>query len=186
MGCTRDTLCPEPPSPKHEPIIKSRTPATNRARDACETEIDQTKARFIGAWPSTAGRLRKLPISELEALPTQELAQAPRTAVIDAVEQEILDGALNGEPEYGMRLDNVGPRVREAFKTSGKTVRDLRVNKSVRVSNRHDQINPLRTDGAFLITADGHIRLTGWPLPLAELAPTAEHAQDLPLSYLKV
>jgi hypothetical protein len=96
------------------------------------------------------------------------------------------DGKLNAEPEYGMRLDNVGPEVRKAFKLSGKSVRDLRVNKIVRVSNVYGQINPPRTDGAFLITADGHVRLTGWALPRAELSPTAEHAQDLPLSLLKV
>lgn len=96
------------------------------------------------------------------------------------------DGKLNIEPSYGMRLDNVGQEVRSRFQQSGKTVRDLPVNKIVRVSNVYGQINPPITNGAFLITADGHIRLTGWALPSAELAPTAERAQDLPLAWLKV
>ena len=97
------------------------------------------------------------------------------------------DGALNVAPQYGMRLDHVGPAVRDAFKQSGKTVRDLAVNKIVRVSNLGpSQLNPPLADGAFLITADGHIRLTSWPFRKEALVPTAERAQDLPLSYLEV
>ena len=95
------------------------------------------------------------------------------------------DGALNIRSEYGMRLDNVGPRVRQAFKNSGKSVRELPINKIVRVS--HDgasQLNPPRADGAFLISADGHIRLTSWTLGRERLVPFAERAQDLPLSAL--
>jgi hypothetical protein len=134
-------------------------------------------------------------------------------------------------PDYGMRLDNVGPNVRDELRRMGK-VRDLKVNKVVRMcSYRHDgiDVDPPAPIASILITADGFIRAHDWarftkvhveqaaprkPWDIkgdfgrcmdqiiegretnschidhasenAEMAEFAEHAQNLPLSYLKV
>ncbi|HEU0036302.1 MAG TPA: hypothetical protein VFQ53_37070 [Kofleriaceae bacterium] len=95
------------------------------------------------------------------------------------------NGMLNTEAGYGMRLDNVGPKVRERIRTMGR-VRDARINKIVRVSiDNSQQLDPPLTDAAFLITADGYIRLTNWTRPMDQLVPTAERAQNLSLEHLK-
>lgn len=95
------------------------------------------------------------------------------------------DGALNTHRGYGMRLDNVGPDIRSVIRQHGR-VRDARINKIVRISWPHaGQINPPRADSAFLITADGYIRLTNWAGPKQDLVPLAERAQDLSLGHLE-
>ena len=96
-------------------------------------------------------------------------------------------GRLNTEHSgYGMRLDNVGPKVRQVIRTMGR-VRDVPINKVVRVSDGgSQQLNPPRADGAFMIMADGYIRLTSWARPHADLVPMAERAQDLSLANLEV
>ena len=67
-------------------------------------------------------------------------------------------------PEYGMRLDNVGPNVRKELREMGK-VRDVRVNKIVRMcSYHHDgvEVDPPAPIASILITADGYVRAHDW------------------------
>jgi hypothetical protein len=67
-------------------------------------------------------------------------------------------------PDYGMRLDNVGPNVRKELREMGK-VRDLSVNKIVRMcSYRHDgiEVDPPTPIASVLITADGYVRAHDW------------------------
>ena len=93
------------------------------------------------------------------------------------------DGSLEDWPGYGMHLDNVGPKVREKLRTLG-TVRDLRVNKVVRVVSGHES-RP-EVIGAFMITADGYVRLTSWGvLPSSKVVPYAEQAQSLSLQRME-
>jgi hypothetical protein len=73
-------------------------------------------------------------------------------------------GRLLNIPDYGMRLDNVGPNVRKELRQMGK-VRDLKVNKVVRMcSYRHDglEVNPPAPIASILITADGYVRAHDW------------------------
>jgi hypothetical protein len=87
---------------------------------------------------------------------------------------------------YRMRMDNVGPKVRQDFKTAGK-VRDLPVNKIVHVCSHHYQgveVDPPTSVASVLITADGYVRAkNGLYNNIEEFASTA---QELPLSWLEV
>lgn len=63
-------------------------------------------------------------------------------------------------PGYRMRLDNVGPKVREELRQAGR-VGDLPVNKLIRIcSNKHQgvTVNPPIAKATLLVTADGYIR----------------------------
>lgn len=54
------------------------------------------------------------------------------------------DGCLNEHPSCGMRLDNVGPKVRKSIRGMGR-VGDVGLNKIVRVAAiGSSQLNPLR------------------------------------------
>lgn len=67
-------------------------------------------------------------------------------------------------PGYRMRLDNVGPKVREEFRTAGK-VRDLKVNKIVHMCTsryRGMRVDPPMSIAAVMITADGYVRASNW------------------------
>jgi hypothetical protein len=89
-------------------------------------------------------------------------------------------------PGYRMRLDNVGPKVREEFRTAGK-VRDLKVNKVVHLcSYRHNgvDVDPPTSIGSFLITADGYVRASNGMYGTSAEFGTA--VQDLPLTWLEV
>ncbi len=68
-------------------------------------------------------------------------------------------GRLVAHPDYGMRLDNVGPDVRARLAQLGR-VRDLKVNKVIRVCSLH--INPPVPLASILITADGYVRSDDW------------------------
>jgi hypothetical protein len=73
-------------------------------------------------------------------------------------------GNLVHVPGYGMRLDNVGPKVRMEMRQMGK-VRDLKVNKVVRMcSYIHDgiEVDPPAPLASILITADGYVRAHDW------------------------
>lgn len=74
-------------------------------------------------------------------------------------------GRIVNRPGYRMRLDNVGPKVREEFKTSGKKVRELPVNKIVHLcSSLHNgvRVDPPTSVASVLITADGYVRASNW------------------------
>lgn len=68
-------------------------------------------------------------------------------------------GHLVAHPEYGMRLDNVGPAVRARLAQLGR-VRDLKVNKVIRVCSL--TTNPPVPLASMLITADGYVRSVDW------------------------
>lgn len=68
-------------------------------------------------------------------------------------------GHLVEHPDYGMRLDNVGPAVRARLAQLGR-VRDLKVNKVIRVCSL--TINPPVPLASMLITADGYVRSVDW------------------------
>jgi hypothetical protein len=94
------------------------------------------------------------------------------------------DGALNTERDYGIRLDNVGPKVRERIRGMGR-VRDVGINKIVRVaSTSSEQVRPAREDSWLVITADGYIRSQYWNLRSVSVAAIAEVAQNLSLTHL--
>jgi hypothetical protein len=99
----------------------------------------------------------------------------------DAQSMHVVD--LDG---YRMRMDNVGPKVREDFKTAGK-VRDLPVNKIVHLCSYHHngvEVDPPTSIASVLITADGYVRAkNGLYNNIAEFANAA---QGLPLSWLEV
>jgi hypothetical protein len=116
---------------------------------------------------------------------------------------------------YRMRLDNVGPRVREEFLKRGGRVRDLPVNKIVRMCSPYYRgafVDPPVPVASVLITADGYVRSSvGFKqkhLPPigddpgqaakaleqsrrdseatdANVTAFAEAAQDLPISFLE-
>lgn len=74
-------------------------------------------------------------------------------------------GYIINQPGYRMRLDNVGPEVRKEFKTSGKKLRDLPVNKIIHMcSNYHGgvRVDPPTSIASVLITADGYVRASNW------------------------
>lgn len=67
-------------------------------------------------------------------------------------------------PGYRMRLDHVGPKVREEFRRAGK-VRDLKVNKVVHMCTSRYQgmrVDPPMSIASVLITADGYVRAANW------------------------
>jgi hypothetical protein len=68
-------------------------------------------------------------------------------------------GHLVAHPDYGMRLDKVGPAVRARLAQLGR-VRDLKVNKVIRVCSA--RINPPVPLASILITADGYVRDADW------------------------
>ena len=73
-------------------------------------------------------------------------------------------GRIVDLPDYGMRLDNVGPDVRKEFQKMPR-VRDLAVNKIVRLcAYRHDgvDVDPPVPIASVLITADGFVRAHDW------------------------
>lgn len=73
-------------------------------------------------------------------------------------------GHLLDIPEYGMRLDNVGPNVRKELHEMG-TVRKLAVNKVVRMCSYHldgVEVDPPTPVASILITADGYVRAHDW------------------------
>jgi hypothetical protein len=77
-----------------------------------------------------------------------------------------LDAQMNviDRPLYRMRLDNVGPRVRENLRGAGR-VGDVPVNKLVRICSdvhRGVRVNPPTTVATILITADGYVRASNW------------------------
>jgi len=68
-------------------------------------------------------------------------------------------GRLLVHPDYGMRLDNVGPAVRARLAQLGR-VRDLKVNKVIRVCSLRS--TPHVRLASILITADGYVRAADW------------------------
>jgi hypothetical protein len=73
-------------------------------------------------------------------------------------------GRIEDLPGYRMRLDNVGPKVREEFRTSG-SVRDLRVNKVVHICSHYHhnvRVDPPASIASLMITSDGHVRAINW------------------------
>lgn len=66
-----------------------------------------------------------------------------------------LGGHFANRPGYGMRLENVGPDVRNRMRAFG-AVRDLPINKIVRVCDFRPTV-PVPHE-SMLITADGHVR----------------------------
>jgi hypothetical protein len=75
---------------------------------------------------------------------------------------------LVGASGYGMRLDNVGPKVRAELRQMG-SVRDLKVNKVVRICSHHKDgmylADPVIV-GGVVITADGYVRRNEMSAPL--------------------
>lgn len=75
---------------------------------------------------------------------------------------------LVGASGYGMRLDNVGPKVRAELREMGR-VRDLKVNKLVRVCSNYKDgmyLDPPVIVGGVVITADGYIRRNEMSAPV--------------------
>jgi hypothetical protein len=73
-------------------------------------------------------------------------------------------GRVVDRPGYRMRLDNVGPKVRDEFRTM-RRVRDLKVNKVVHMcSYIHDgvRVDPPASMASVMITADGYVRASNW------------------------
>jgi hypothetical protein len=98
-----------------------------------------------------------------------------------------LDGRLVGLPGYGMRLDNVGPKVRQAFQQAG-VVRNLPINKVVRFYDRRERLSaPKPVLGhSLLIAADGFVRRGLWKGGEDKIRETAEKVQGMSLEYLDV
>lgn len=74
------------------------------------------------------------------------------------------NGRIEDLPGYRMRLDHVGPKVREEFRTSGR-VRDLKVNKVVHICSHYHhnvRVDPPASIASLMITADGHVRAINW------------------------
>jgi hypothetical protein len=88
-------------------------------------------------------------------------------------------GHLIADPDYRMRLDNVGPGVRRRLAQLGR-VRDLKINKVVRVCSL--KINPPIPIASLLITADGYVRGTNW---VNFHTMTLHHHKPLGLGYVR-
>ncbi|MBL9018453.1 MAG: hypothetical protein JNL83_29975 [Myxococcales bacterium] len=72
-----------------------------------------------------------------------------------------VDGSGQLIDSHGMRLADVGPKVRERIAEMGR-VGDLRVNKIIHVVGDPRQ-RPISVDGVIVVTADGYIRDVNWP-----------------------
>lgn len=64
-------------------------------------------------------------------------------------------------PGHGMRLADVGPKVRERIAEMGR-VGDLRVNKVIHIVG-NPASSPISVDGVVVVTADGYVRDVTWP-----------------------
>lgn len=98
------------------------------------------------------------PLLDKKQRPMQEDAYGVLEIFVDT------SGRIEDLPGYRMRLDNVGPKVRDEFRTSGK-VRDLKVNKIVHIcSHYHNnvRVDPPVSIASIMITADGHVRASNW------------------------
>lgn len=97
------------------------------------------------------------------------------------------DGHVVDLAGYRMRLDNVGPKVREEFRGAGR-VRDLKVNKVIHLCSYHHNgvdVDPPATIGAVLVTADGYVRARNWGGNDRGIYDFASAAQELPLTWLR-
>jgi hypothetical protein len=138
--------------------------AEHGSHDALPTPSAQPAPKN-GVPDPTLGNIRPNPNAEMLAN-TQRPMQSDPFGVLeifvfgtDERSMRIVD-----RPGYRMRLDNVGPKVREEFRTMGK-VRDLRVNKVVHLCSYkvgNVRVNPPSSVASILITADGYVRASNW------------------------
>ncbi|MDQ2668903.1 MAG: hypothetical protein M3Z05_23335, partial [Gemmatimonadota bacterium] len=93
------------------------------------------------------------------------------------------NGTLVEGEQFGMRLDYVGPNVRARLKAIGGTLRDIPMNKVIKVygHQRADRVENEPMYG-FLITADNRISLA-YNDAKADVA-LAENAQDMSIGRL--
>lgn len=99
------------------------------------------------------------PLLEDTQRPMQEDAFGVLEIFVDTTGKNVID-----HPGYRMRLDNVGPKVREEFRRTGK-VRDLKVNKVVHMcTSIHNGVlvDPPTSIASVMITADGYVRAHNW------------------------
>lgn len=94
------------------------------------------------------------------------------------------EGRLSSE--YGMKIANVGPQVRERLGTFGN-VGKLPVNKNIHIVTSDESGD--RVQASILVTADGYIRKVTWDVPGGaqgpKVAKVVERVQNLSLSLLR-
>lgn len=131
----------------------------NGSPGALATSAAEAKPSAGGLDHSNVKPDNNSPLLENTQRPMQEDAFGVLEIFVDTTGKHVID-----HPGYRMRLDNVGPKVREEFKTAGK-VRDLKVNKVVHMCpSVHNgvRVDPPTSIASVMITADGYVRATNW------------------------
>lgn len=131
----------------------------NGSPGALATSVAEPKPSSGGLDHSNIKPDNNSPLLEITQRPMQEDAFGVLEIFVDPTGKYVID-----HPGYRMRLDNVGPKVREEFRTAGK-VRDLKVNKIVHMCTsryRGMRVDPPMSIAAVMITADGYVRASNW------------------------
>lgn len=131
----------------------------NGSPGAIATSAAETKPSAGGLDHSNIKPNNNSPLLENTQRPMQDDAFGVLEIFVDTTGKHVIN-----HPGYRMRLDNVGPKVREEFRTAGK-VRELKINKVVHMcTSVHNgvRVDPPTSIASVMITADGYVRASNW------------------------